>query len=152
MSKVNPPSQATSTRADVKANYDKLSGWYDIFAGNAEQKYKEVGLRKLKVKSGEQVLEIGFGTGQCLLPLAQAVGHAGKVYGVDLSEGMAGVAKTKVAKAGLSQRVDLVCADAVALPYPENSMHAIFMSFTLELFDTPEIPDRLSRMPQSPGA
>ena len=140
MSKVNPQSQVTRTRADVKANYDKLSPWYDVLAGSAEQKYKDVGLRKLNVKSGEQVLEIGFGTGQCLLSLAQAAGHAGKVYGVDLSEGMAGVARTKVTKAGLSQRVDLICADAIALPYPENSMNAIFMSFTLDLFETSEIP------------
>lgn len=140
MNKLKTPSQVSRIRADVKANYDKLSGWYDVIAGNAEQEYKELGLRKLNVKSGEQVLEIGFGTGQCLLPLAQAVGHAGKVYGVDLSEGMAGVAKAKVTKAGLSERVELVCADAIALPYPSNSLQAIFMSFTLELFDAPEIP------------
>ena len=141
MSNVKTPSQVSkNTDEDVKANYNKLSRWYDVFAGNAEQKYKDVGLRKLNVKSGEKVLEIGYGTGQCLLPLAQAAGHAGKVYGVDISEGMAGVAKTKVTKVGLSQHVELICADAILLPYSENSMHAIFMSFTLELFDTREIP------------
>ena len=104
MNKIESSTQVTRTREDVKANYDKLSRWYDVLSGNAEQKYKDVGLRKLNVKSGEKVLEIGYGTGQCLQPLAQAAGGAGKVYGVDISEGMDRVAKTKVTKAGLSQR------------------------------------------------
>lgn len=138
------PTQVKSSRADVKANYDRLSRWYDLVAGSTEKKFRELGLRKLNLSSGEVALEIGYATGQCLLPLAQAAGSSGKVYGIDISMGMVQVAKTRLIKAGVSARVDLICGDAIALPYTDNSMDAIFMSFTLELFGPPEIPKVLA--------
>ena len=67
------------------------------------------------MKSGKKVLKIGFGAGQCIVKLAQSVGDLGKIYGIDLSEGMYQVAKSKTTKAGLSEKVELICSDAAEM-------------------------------------
>ena len=132
------------SKDETRAFYDKISGVYDLLAEHSEGPVRQAGLDKLALAPGERVLEIGYGTGHCLVQLAEAVGPEGKVFGIDLSEGMRARARERVEKEHLIDRVELSCGDATHLPYPDGSMDAVFMSFTLELFDTPEIPQVLA--------
>lgn len=128
------------SREQARESYNRISRWYDLLGGQSEKKYRSEGLRLLDVKPGEKVLEIGFGTGQVVIALAHSVGADGRVYGIDISDGMLGVATGRVSKAGLEDRVELRRGDATELPYEGNFFDAAFMSFTLELFDNPDIP------------
>ena len=133
-------SRVTRTKLQAKAAYNRLSNWYDFLEGGFENKAIVTGITMLRPQQGEKILELGFGTGISIIHLARRVGDSGKVYGLDLSEGMLHRSQTKVAKEGLSPKVELMIGDAVNLPYQSGTFDAVFMSFTLELFDTPEIP------------
>jgi ubiquinone/menaquinone biosynthesis C-methylase UbiE len=105
---------------------------------------REKGLQKLAAQAGEQILEVGFGTGHTVVELAKAVGPAGKVFGVDISDQMVALTGELLQRHGLVGRVELTCGDGERLPYDDNSLDGIFTSFTFELFDTPEIPKVLA--------
>ena len=127
------------TKEEAKRFYDRISGVYDCFTRAFERKHAERTLECLSIEKGEMVLEIGFGSGHCLKRIAQSVGETGKVCGIDISAGMLEVTKRRLRKAQLIDRVGLCRGDAARLPYGDNAFDAIFVSFTLELFDTPEI-------------
>lgn len=134
-------SRVNRSKEDARASYNKLSRWYDVVAGSTEKKYRDWGLEKLSAQPGEKILEIGFGTGHCLVSLAQAVGPTGRVTGLDISDGMLAIARQRLQSEGLAERADLHLGDAAKLDFIEaGTLDGVFMSFTLELFDNPEIP------------
>jgi len=128
------------SKGQTRSFYNKISGVYDLLSDRSEAPMRKAGLELLKASAGERILEIGFGTGHSLVALTKAVGPKGKVFGLDLSDKMLKLAKANLAKAGLLERARLRCGDAAQLPYTDGSLDGAFMSFTLELFDTPEIP------------
>ncbi len=131
--------QVSQTREQTRTFYDRISRVYDLLAERSEAPIRRLGLKLFAPVPGETVLEIGFGTGRGLASFARAVGPEGRVYGIDLSEAMLRRAKSCLEREGLAGRAALQCGDAARTPYADATMDAVFMSFTLELFDTPEI-------------
>lgn len=130
----------TTTRAETQASYDRLSGMYDMLEGDWEKGLRQQGRRVLNARRGEHVLDIGFATGQGILDLVNAVGETGFVAGVDLSSKMGEITREKIMAQHFETRAAVVCGDGSAQPFAAESFDAIFTSFTLELFDTPQIP------------
>ena len=132
--------RVTRSKDEARTFYDRISRFYDLIAGGSERKYVQAGLEMLDARPGENVLEVGFGTGGGLVLLAKAVGDAGSVAGIDISSGMSRVAGSRLEKSDEAARVELTVGDATSLPYESEGFDAVFMSFTLELFDVPEMP------------
>jgi demethylmenaquinone methyltransferase/2-methoxy-6-polyprenyl-1,4-benzoquinol methylase len=128
-----------TTREGTKAWYDKISRYYDL-VGIIENRFKVPALEMADIKEGEKVLEVGCGTGWALERIARQVGESGKAYGLDISPKMLDVARGRLEKAGLMGRVELVEGDATMMEFPNDMFDAVFASFTLELFDVPDIP------------
>jgi demethylmenaquinone methyltransferase/2-methoxy-6-polyprenyl-1,4-benzoquinol methylase len=141
-----PISRVHRSKEAARKYYDSISVVYDWFGGIFERKPAEKTLSYLQIENGETVLEIGFGTGHCLQRIALSVSKTGKAYGIDISDRMLQITRKRLEKAGLMNRVELYHGDAAKLPFINETFDAVFMSFTLELFDTPEIPQLLNEV------
>ena len=139
-------SRVNRSKDEARNFYDHISGCYDWLGGLFEREPAIRVLDHLKIQSNEIALEIGFGTGFCLKRIAASVGHNGKAYGLDISGGMVKKTKERLNKASLLSRVELYQGDAANLPFVDKTFDAVFISFTLELFDIPEIPKVLGEV------
>jgi len=81
------------------------------------------------LSSGEQVLDVGCGTGTLAIAAKQKVGTTGKVYGVDASPEMLSRASKKARKAGVE--IVLEKGLAQALPFPDAHFDVVLSTVML---------------------
>jgi demethylmenaquinone methyltransferase / 2-methoxy-6-polyprenyl-1,4-benzoquinol methylase len=114
--------------------YDNVAGHYDfqhaLLTGKSDQRGREL-LVEHAVRSGDRVLDCGAGTGTTGLLAAQKIGPQGCVVMLDTSEGMLAVAREKVARAGLQQRVEITMGDMLALPFEDDSFDVVLSTYSL---------------------
>lgn len=91
-----------------------------------------------QVSSGQDILDIGTGTGHLAIETAQIVGDKGRVVGVDISSGMLKQARCKVKVLGISN-VEFQLADAESLNFPANSFDQILCANTFPWIEDKEV-------------
>jgi arsenite methyltransferase len=75
-------------------------------------------LDALGLKPGERVVDLGTGPGLLALDMAQRVGPAGAIEGLDFSESMVALAQRRCAA---SEWINVRVGDVTALPYQDQS-------------------------------
>src|SRR4029077_9837268 len=78
-------------------------------------------LRRLAVRSGERILDIGSGPGFLAEALAERTGPTGQVVGVDISDQMIARASSRNSRAWLIYQK----ADATSLPFDDDSFDVV---------------------------
>ena len=91
-------------------------------------------LARLAPQSGSRVLDVGCGTGQTLLQLAELVGPRGEVVGIDVSEPMLECAEERVREANYAQ-VDLLLDNAQTHVFLDRYFDVAFSRFGLMFFE-----------------
>lgn len=118
----------------VQALYDRVAFVYDpaawILLPLGARRIRASAIELLDLQPGDTVVDLGCGTGANLVALADAVGEAGRVIGVDLSSKMLAQARRRANRHHLPQ-VILRQADLRDFELPEDTA-AVLASASLE--------------------
>jgi ubiquinone/menaquinone biosynthesis C-methylase UbiE len=111
----------------VRRRYNRLASFYVFFEWLfwIPRGIRPRAVTRLSLQPGARVLEVGCGTGRNLSYLSRAVGPDGRVYGIDISEGMLAKAREACKKNGWAN-VRLIQSDAAEYELPELVDGAIF--------------------------
>ena len=113
---------------------------YQRYIYNGTRKYYLFGrdrlLNDLQPDDGSTVLEVGCGTGRNLIHAARRCPNA-RFVGFDISQAMLETARMSIARAGLSDRIDVYQADATSFDLSdlcgEARVGRVFISYTLSM-------------------
>jgi demethylmenaquinone methyltransferase/2-methoxy-6-polyprenyl-1,4-benzoquinol methylase len=109
----------------VARRYDRTN---TVLSLGLDRSWRRATRAALALQRGERCLDIAAGTGVSTQELALSGAH---VVGADLSLGMLAVGKA------VRPAVDLLAADALALPFPTACFDAVTVSFGLRNFVDP---------------
>ncbi len=111
----------------IRRIFDETAGDYDrierLLARGSGSWYRAEALKRAGLTAGQQVLDVGIGTGLVAREVLKIVGPGGRVIGVDPSAGMMGEVKLP--------GVQLVEGRAEALPQADASQDFVTMGYAL---------------------
>lgn len=118
----------------LKGIYGYIATRYDfqhaLVTFGADHKGRRI-LLENSVKEGDAVLDCGSGTGTTGILAARKAGPTGNVTLFDLSEDMLRVAREKVCRENLRERVTYQTGDMVHLPFDDNRFDVVLSTYSL---------------------
>ncbi len=108
--------------------YGRVARLWDRYWVPAYSPARERLFHLARLKQGENVLDVGTGTGATAVVAADLVGKRGKVLAVDNSRGMLTVARLKARKMGLTN-IKFRLAGLASLQLPRESFDAVISSY-----------------------
>ncbi len=122
--------------------FDSISGHYDLLNGvlslGVDKFWRRVMLKRVAKLQPKCVLDVATGTGDSAIALKKS--GAERIVGVDISEQMLEVARSKTAAVGL----EFIKADGELLPFEDDTFDAATIAFGIRNFE--DIPQGLREM------
>lgn len=116
--------------------YDLTSWLHDTFSFRG--KVREVRQRVVTlahIQPGEQMLDVGCGTGTLAIQVARHVGTVGRVAGIDPSSQQIARARAKAARRGFA--IEFQIGVIEQLPFPDRSFDVVFSTLMIHHLPAP---------------
>lgn len=133
-------------KENIRRMFDSISGDYDklnhIMSASVDKSWRRRALKYVvspgSTQGGLAVLDVACGTGDFSIAIARKMekaGVSGLVTGVDLSEGMLNVMRSKVEEAGLGERISALKGDGEELGFADGSFDRVTIAFGIRNFE-----------------
>lgn len=114
--------------------FEKISAKYDVMNSvisfQRHKVWRKDTMKRMDVQRGSSALDLCCGTADWTIALANAVGPAGNVVGLDFSKNMLKIGQEKVESLQLNN-VELIHGDAMNLPFDDHSFDYVTIGFGL---------------------
>lgn len=110
------------------AHYDRFNS---ILSLGADRRWRNRAADTLVVPPHAHVLDVGTGTAVSAITIARRYPDA-RVTGIDINAKMLKVAEAAVARASLSDRIELMRVNGEEMPFADATFNAVLLSFTIE--------------------
>jgi demethylmenaquinone methyltransferase/2-methoxy-6-polyprenyl-1,4-benzoquinol methylase len=140
MKKVVKPYKSSdlSKKKQVEEMFDNISSNYDFLNHFLSFGIDNIWRRKtIKIVAEDNpklILDVATGTGD-LAFAAQKKINPDKIIGLDLSNGMLEVGRTKIKKRKLSDKLEFIQGDSENLPFKDHYFDAVMVSFGVRNFE-----------------
>lgn len=131
--------QNEGKKEQVAKMFDNISPRYDLLNHLLSMgidvlwRKKAISLLRKRKPHPEMLLDVATGTGDFALEALSL--SPDKIIGVDISGGMLEVGRKKMAKRGLSDRIEMIQADSENLPFQDNMFDAVIVGFGVRNFE-----------------
>jgi phosphatidylethanolamine/phosphatidyl-N-methylethanolamine N-methyltransferase len=133
--------------ASTRKIYDIHSTFYDVTFGRLVRRRIARAIQHMNIQDTDKVLDVGIGTGASL----HFYPRRGQIFGIDLSGGMLREARKKIRELGMDHAT-VFQADALKLPFADDSFDHIFISHVISVVSDPYLLIRECQRVAKPGA
>lgn len=121
----------------VREMFDDISPKYDLLnhllSFGIDRSWRNKMVNLLETRKPASILDVATGTGDLAIAMAKITPQ--KIVGIDISEKMLEVGKTKLTNLGLDALITLRQADAEKIPFSDNSFHAVTVAFGVRNYE-----------------
>ena len=139
MSKITPYNTGESKKKQVGKMFNNIAKNYDFLnhslSFGLDFYWRKRAIKKL-TNNPKKILDVATGTADFAISSSKIKGA--KITGIDISEGMIEIGKSKIKKEGLEDVINLQIADSEDLPFDDFTFDAITAGFGVRNFENME--------------
>ena len=127
-------------KGQIREMFDGIAPAYDrlnhLLSLGADRAWRRRSLRgAITPQSPQNILDIACGTGDLSLEIARRMHPDSHVTSVDISQKMLEIMKDKVLENNMGNKISILNADAISLPFPDKSFNLTTIAFGIRNFE-----------------